>query len=473
MGSRSEPLPTLGLPAWETPQPNVRRRGAIGRRMGLGFALSTACHVLALGALAAFVTRAGSTLPGGGIANVESTPRRSSASAAPTRRAGQALAGPPAFGAGASPPPASRRAPGAAASATGAAASRVNERRRAARATGTTSATGAASVTGTTSATVRRRPLPSRSRWRRGSGVRARRPAGAGATGGAGPPGGPAGARAGSPTAAASAPPAAAPAKAVPRRAGERAPHRHRRPLAPLAVPGPDQAPPARGLAGGRGLRAHRPDGATRGVDVRVRAAGAPAGQRHGRAGRAERLVRHPRPGSGGPGDVARMQPMPPLPAELIDAQGGFDVRCSFHLDVGLFRFANKLHHAIAQHWRPSAAFAATSEVERKTIVRLQARPAGGAGRRRRWWRRRGWTSWTAERGGLGQARGIKFPPPPPAFGRRARARCRCSSPSCTGPGSPACSSRARTWRRSEGREAAGGAGTGTGTHTGTRDGNG
>jgi hypothetical protein len=46
-------------------------------------------------------------------------------------------------------------------------------------------------------------------------------------------------------------------------------------------------------------------------------------------------------------------------------------VPCSFHLDVGLYRFANDLHHAIADKWRPSKAFQITAEFERVTIARL------------------------------------------------------------------------------------------------------
>jgi outer membrane biosynthesis protein TonB len=113
---------------------------------------------------------------------------------------------------------------------------------------------------------------------------------------------------------------------------------------------------------------------------------------------------------------IGRMEKMPPLPRELVDDRNGFDVRCSFHLDVGLFRFASQLHHAIAERWRPSAAFAATSEVERKTVVRLMLDRQGALVE----------ASVVAsagvdflDSGALEWAKpGIRFPPPPPAFGK-------------------------------------------------------
>jgi TonB family protein len=104
------------------------------------------------------------------------------------------------------------------------------------------------------------------------------------------------------------------------------------------------------------------------------------------------------------------------VPAELLDAGGGFDVRCTFHLDVGLYRFANELHQAIAQEWRPSKAYAATMEIERKTIVRLmltkqgaltEAKVVSSAGID------------FLDQGAVAWARpGMQFPPPPPAFGK-------------------------------------------------------
>jgi TonB family protein len=113
---------------------------------------------------------------------------------------------------------------------------------------------------------------------------------------------------------------------------------------------------------------------------------------------------------------MERVKTLGQVPAELLDAQGGFDVRCSFHLDVGLYRFANQLHHAIAQEWRPSKAYASTMAQERKTIVRLmltrdgaltEAKVMASAGID------------FLDQGAISWARpGMKFPPPPPAFGR-------------------------------------------------------
>ncbi len=390
MGSRTEPLPALGLPAWE-PQPNVRRRGT-GRRMGLGFALSAACHLLALAGLAAFVTRAGSTLPGGGIANVDVDPHEIiRISSADESALAEALAqGPPALGAGASTTGGEPSAVGAAASVTGAA-----------------SASGAAASAIDSIQVAGVDPAPAQVR-----------PAGEGAT-----RPGPArravrrASRAGSPTAAASAPPAAAPEKAVP------APPPESAPSTGTPVPSPRslflaqlkrhlRAAWRAGEVYARVDPTGRLEGSmfVSGLQVRLRA--------NGTVERAEL-----KDSSGIPdldheaqGTVARMQPMPPLPDELVDASGGFDVRCSFHLDVGLFRFANKLHHAIAEHWRPSQAFAATSEVERKTVVRLRLDRQGvlvdgvvvaSAGVD---FLDSGAVAWVKP--------GIRFPPPPPAFGK-------------------------------------------------------
>ena len=112
---------------------------------------------------------------------------------------------------------------------------------------------------------------------------------------------------------------------------------------------------------------------------------------------------------------IRRIQPLGALPTEMVDAQGGYEVRCSFHLDVGLHRFANNLHHAIAQEWRPSRAFAATAEQERRTMVKLmlsregaliQADVVSPAGLD---FLDKGAVAWVRP--------GMRFPPPPPAFG--------------------------------------------------------
>jgi TonB family protein len=68
---------------------------------------------------------------------------------------------------------------------------------------------------------------------------------------------------------------------------------------------------------------------------------------------------------------LARIRPLPPLPREIVDDKGGADVPCSFHLDVGLYRFAGDLRRAIAGEWRPSRAFQASGDQERKTVLRL------------------------------------------------------------------------------------------------------
>ena len=113
---------------------------------------------------------------------------------------------------------------------------------------------------------------------------------------------------------------------------------------------------------------------------------------------------------------LQRVQGLGKVPAELIDDKAGFDVRCTFHLDVGLYRFANQLHEAIAREWRPSKAYAATMEQERRTIVRLmmtkqgaltEAKVVASAGID---FLDQGAVSWV--RPGMG------FPPPPPAFGK-------------------------------------------------------
>jgi TonB family protein len=68
---------------------------------------------------------------------------------------------------------------------------------------------------------------------------------------------------------------------------------------------------------------------------------------------------------------IQRMKPLSPLPPEIVDAQGGFLVRCAFHLDLGLFRFANQLHRSIAETWQPGRAFMASGDRERVTVVLL------------------------------------------------------------------------------------------------------
>jgi TonB family protein len=68
---------------------------------------------------------------------------------------------------------------------------------------------------------------------------------------------------------------------------------------------------------------------------------------------------------------IGRMKPLSPLPVELVDAQGGFLVRCAFHLDLGLFRFANQLHRTIAEEWQPGRAFQASGDHERVSVVQL------------------------------------------------------------------------------------------------------
>ena len=68
---------------------------------------------------------------------------------------------------------------------------------------------------------------------------------------------------------------------------------------------------------------------------------------------------------------IGRMKPLSKLPAEIVDAQGGLLVRCAFHLDLGLFRFANQLHRIIAEEWQPGRAFQASGDRERVSVVQL------------------------------------------------------------------------------------------------------
>jgi TonB family protein len=68
---------------------------------------------------------------------------------------------------------------------------------------------------------------------------------------------------------------------------------------------------------------------------------------------------------------IGRMKPLSPLPREIVDDQGGFLVRCAFHLDVGLFRFANQLHRLIADEWQPGRAFQSSGDRERVSVVQL------------------------------------------------------------------------------------------------------
>ena len=72
------------------------------------------------------------------------------------------------------------------------------------------------------------------------------------------------------------------------------------------------------------------------------------------------------------------MKPLSPLPKEIVDAQGGFLVRCAFHLDLGLFRFANQLHRQIADEWQPGRAFQSSGDRERVSVVQLTIDRRGG-----------------------------------------------------------------------------------------------
>jgi TonB family protein len=74
---------------------------------------------------------------------------------------------------------------------------------------------------------------------------------------------------------------------------------------------------------------------------------------------------------------LGRMPALPALPPEMIDAQGGFSVRCTFSVDAGAFRFGNALHRAIASEWRPSRAFLHQVDRERTTMVKLELSPQG------------------------------------------------------------------------------------------------
>jgi TonB family protein len=68
---------------------------------------------------------------------------------------------------------------------------------------------------------------------------------------------------------------------------------------------------------------------------------------------------------------IQRMKPLSKLPREIVDEQGGLLVRCAFHLDLGLFRFANQLHRTIAEEWQPGRAFQASGDHERVSVVLL------------------------------------------------------------------------------------------------------
>jgi TonB family protein len=68
---------------------------------------------------------------------------------------------------------------------------------------------------------------------------------------------------------------------------------------------------------------------------------------------------------------IQRMKPLSRLPSEIVDAQGGFLVRCAFYLDLGLFRFANHLHRTIAEEWHPGRAFQSSGDHERVSVVQL------------------------------------------------------------------------------------------------------
>jgi TonB family protein len=114
---------------------------------------------------------------------------------------------------------------------------------------------------------------------------------------------------------------------------------------------------------------------------------------------------------------LRRVLPLPRLSAEIVDDKGGFDVRCAFHLDVGLYRFAQELHRAIAKEWHPSKAFLASGDKERKTVLRLTLSREGGltkttvmlsAG-----------IDFLDDRAQAALKPGIQLPPPPPGFFRK------------------------------------------------------
>jgi TonB family protein len=114
---------------------------------------------------------------------------------------------------------------------------------------------------------------------------------------------------------------------------------------------------------------------------------------------------------------LRRVLPLPRLAGEIVDDKGGFDVRCAFHLDVGLYRFAQDMRHAIAKVWHPSKAFLATGDKERKTVLRLTLTREGGLTK----------TTVMASAGidfldARAQAAlqpGTQLPPPPPGFFRK------------------------------------------------------
>jgi TonB family protein len=117
---------------------------------------------------------------------------------------------------------------------------------------------------------------------------------------------------------------------------------------------------------------------------------------------------------------LRRALPLPRLAPEIIDGKGGFEVRCTFHLDIGLYRFARELHHAIAQEWHPSRAFLMSGDKTRKTVLRLTLSREGALTA----------TSVMTSAGidfldsGAQAALkpGIRLPPPPPGFFRKGTA---------------------------------------------------
>jgi outer membrane biosynthesis protein TonB len=75
---------------------------------------------------------------------------------------------------------------------------------------------------------------------------------------------------------------------------------------------------------------------------------------------------------------IGRMKPLSKLPAEIVDDKGGLLVRCAFHLDLGLFRFANQLHRIIGEEWSPGRAFQSSGDHERVSVVQLTIDRRGG-----------------------------------------------------------------------------------------------
>jgi TonB family protein len=67
---------------------------------------------------------------------------------------------------------------------------------------------------------------------------------------------------------------------------------------------------------------------------------------------------------------IKRMK-LSPLPSEILDDKGGFDVKCSMTMEIGVFRFAREIRNAIADVWRPSLAYRASDPMERTTLVKL------------------------------------------------------------------------------------------------------